>query len=86
MILEVCWDGLWTFSFNYTILWTLSQLHGNGSWLESEVALRATLHLEAMPFRCVRGLKSSLVIDQKVEVGPNAFTPRGWAYLVVCIF
>ena len=33
MILEVCWDGLWTFSFG------LSQFHGHGSWLVCEVAL-----------------------------------------------
>ena len=47
------------------------------------VALRAALHLEAGPIRCVRGLKSSLVIGQKVEIGPNPFTPRGRADLVV---
>ena len=35
MSLEVCWDGLWTCSFG------LSQfLHGHGSWLVCEVALR----------------------------------------------
>jgi hypothetical protein len=45
--------------------------------------VRATLHLEPGPIRCVRGLKSSLVIDQKVEIGPNPFTPRGHADLVV---
>jgi hypothetical protein len=33
MILEVCWDGLWTLSFG------LSQFHGHGSWLVCEVAL-----------------------------------------------
>ena len=33
MILEVCWDGLWTLSFG------LSHLHGHGSWLVCEVAL-----------------------------------------------
>ena len=33
MILEVCWDGLWTLSFG------LSQCHGHGSWLVCEVAL-----------------------------------------------
>jgi hypothetical protein len=45
--------------------------------------IRATLHLEAGPFRCVRGLKSSLVIGQKAQIGPNPFTPRGRANLVV---
>jgi hypothetical protein len=39
--------------------------------------LRAALHLEAGPIRCVRGLKSSLVIGQKAQIGPNPFTPRG---------
>ena len=33
MILEVCWDSLWTLSFG------LSQFHGHGSWLVCEVAL-----------------------------------------------
>ena len=32
MILEVCWDSLWTLSFG------LSQFHGHGSWLVCEVA------------------------------------------------
>ena len=36
MILEVCWDGLWTRLFG------LSQLHGHGSWLMCEVALIAS--------------------------------------------
>ena len=36
MILEVCWDGLWTLSFG------LSQFHGHGSWLVCEVALSNT--------------------------------------------
>jgi hypothetical protein len=31
--LEVFWDGLWTLSFG------LSQFHGHGIWLVSEVAL-----------------------------------------------
>ena len=34
MMLEVCWDGLWTLSFG------LSQFHGHGSRLVCEVALR----------------------------------------------
>ena len=33
MMLEVCWDGLWTLSFG------LSQVRGHGSWLMCEVAL-----------------------------------------------
>ena len=33
MILEVCWDGLWTLSFG------LSQFRGHDSWLMCEVAL-----------------------------------------------
>ena len=38
MILEVCWDGLWTLSFK------LSQSHGHGSWLLCELALRYAIH------------------------------------------
>jgi hypothetical protein len=34
MILEVCWDGLWTLSFG------LPQFHGHGSRLVCEVALK----------------------------------------------
>jgi hypothetical protein len=45
--------------------------------------LRAALHLEAGPIRCVRGLTSSLVIGQKAQICPNPFTPRGRANLVV---
>ena len=37
MILEVCWDGLWTPSFG------LSQFHGHGSLLVCEVALSGSL-------------------------------------------
>ena len=48
--------------------------------------LSVALHLEARPVRCVRGLKSSLLIDQKAQIGPNPFTPRGRADLVVCFF
>ena len=33
MILEVCWEGLWTFSFG------LSQFHSHVYWLVCEVAL-----------------------------------------------
>jgi hypothetical protein len=47
--------------------------------------LRAALHLEAGPICCVRGLKSSLVIDQKAQIGPNPFTPKGHADLVLWI-
>jgi hypothetical protein len=39
--------------------------------------LRAALHLVAGPICCVRGLKSSLVIGLKAQIGPNPFTPRG---------
>jgi hypothetical protein len=48
--------------------------------------LRAASHLEVGPFRCVKGLKSSLVIGQKDEIDPNPFTPRGRPNLVVWIF
>jgi hypothetical protein len=45
--------------------------------------LRTILHLEVEPLHCVRGLKSPLVIGQKVEINPNPFIPKGWAVLVV---
>jgi hypothetical protein len=45
--------------------------------------LRAALHLEVGPIRCVRGFKSSLVIGQKAQISPNPFTPRGRGDLVV---
>jgi hypothetical protein len=45
--------------------------------------LRAALHLEAGPIRCLKGLKISLVIGQKAQIGPNPFTLRGHADLVV---
>jgi hypothetical protein len=48
--------------------------------------IRAALHLEVGPIHCVRGLKSSLVIGQKAQVGPNPFTPRGGADLVVWFY
>jgi hypothetical protein len=77
MILVVCWDGLWTLSFG------LSKFHGHGSWLVCKVALRVALHLEAGHVRCVRGLKSSLVIGHKFQIGPNPFTPKGHADVMV---
>jgi hypothetical protein len=49
-------------------------------------SLRVALHLQAGPIRCVRGLKSSLVIGQKAQIGPNPFTPRGRANLVIWFF
>jgi hypothetical protein len=51
----------------------------NISWC----TIRAALYLEAWPIRHVRGLKSSLVIGQKAQIGPNPFTPRGRVDLVV---
>ena len=44
MILEVCWDGLWTLSFE------LSQIHGHGSWLVCEVAHKIR-QLESPPIQ-----------------------------------
>jgi hypothetical protein len=41
------------------------------------------LNLEDGPIRCVRGLEFSLVIGQKAQIGPNPFTPRARADLVV---
>jgi hypothetical protein len=47
------------------------------------IIYRAALHLEAGPIRCVRGLKSSLVIGQKAQIGPNPFKRTSRADLVV---
>ena len=57
MILEACWDGLWTLSFR------LSQTHGHDSWLVCEVALSwinqlrvpDKLHIDAQTFEYKRG-------------------------------
>jgi hypothetical protein len=49
--------------------WTLGELPLSEA---AQVRLiRAALHLEAGPIRCVRGLKSSLVIRRKAQIGPN---------------
>ena len=46
MILEVTWDILGTLYFG------LSQLHGHGSWIVCEVALRALEHhTQAAPWQ-----------------------------------
>jgi len=45
--------------------------------------VRAALHLEAGPIRCVSGFESSLVIGQKAQLGSNLFTPTWRADLVV---
>ena len=52
MILEVPWDGLWTLSFG------LSQFHGHGSWLMSEVALR---YMTPHGHRTFKGLDLGIV-------------------------
>jgi hypothetical protein len=47
---------------------------------------RATLQLQTGPICCVRGLKSSLVIGQEAQIGPNLFTPRGLVQFSGIIF
>ena len=47
MILDVCWDGLWTFSFG------LSQFHGDCSWLVLEVALNIYCAIDENLVVCV---------------------------------
>jgi hypothetical protein len=62
---------------------------GLGVDVQKEVVrdeLRVSLHLEARPICCIRGLKSSLVIGPKAQISPISFTPRGRANLVVCFF
>jgi hypothetical protein len=43
MILEVCWDNLWTLTFG------LAQFHGHGSWLVCEMALNVVSKLAQIP-------------------------------------
>ena len=71
----------------FMTLLTCGLMHRN-AWNFSGyyVPLRVALHLKAGPLCCVRGLKSSLVIGQKVEIGPIPFTPRGWVDSMVCFF
>ena len=47
--------------------------------------LRAALRLKSGSICSVRGLKSSLAIGQKAQIGPNSFVPRGWANVVVLV-
>jgi len=42
MMLEVCWDSLWTLSLG------LSQFHGHSSWLVCKLALSSHLLLEQL--------------------------------------
>jgi hypothetical protein len=48
-----------------------------------KIIIRAALHLESGPIHFIRGLKFSLMIGQKAQIGPNRFTPRGRANLEV---
>ena len=58
MILEVCWDALFTLSFG------LSQLHGHGSWLVCEVALRFQKSMIKMDYTCRNQLSASTFLLQ----------------------
>ena len=51
MILEVCWDNLWTLCFG------LSQFHGHGSWLVCEVYPRPLIAWKLGLTTCTRGPK-----------------------------
>jgi hypothetical protein len=67
------WFMVWTGLNNPTEIGLKQKLkhyeeNGHGHNLDF---LRAALHLEAGPIRCVRGLKSSLVIGQKAQIGPE---------------
>ena len=63
MILKVCWDSLWTLSFG------LSQVHGHGSWLVCEVALRATSQVR---LRARDHYTSSTLIGGKGGANPSS--------------
>ena len=47
MILEMCWDGLWTLSFG------LSQFHGHGSWPKYEVTPIMSCSIRCRPYNVV---------------------------------
>jgi hypothetical protein len=58
------------------VVFTISERHTTkplDCLLAMFTTLRATLHLEAGAICCVRGLKSSLVIGQKAQIGPQPF-------------
>ena len=71
MILEVCWDGLWTHSFK------LSQFHGHGSWLVCEVALRVLQFFGG--FGCGGGWRWPLMAHVS-QFGP---TPPGMVFVKI---
>jgi hypothetical protein len=74
----------WSLKRGVKRIWIGSAFPTNESGeVQGSQDLRATSHLEAGPIRCVRGLKSSLVVGQKAQIGPNPFTLRGRADLVV---
>jgi hypothetical protein len=69
MILEVCWDGLWTLSFG------LSQFHGHGSWLVCEVAFNDTLSNWCLPLNPPKEqeitITPRLLCNYKIQVGSS---------------
>ena len=76
MILEVCWDSLWTLSFG------LSQFHGHGSWLVCEVALSVLYtdnFLIPLPTENYSSLnRSSLVINYIEEICYRSLITSEW--------
>ena len=67
--------GLWTSIHLLTRPMDNAHLSIGGLNKKEGRRLRAALHQEARPICCVRGLKSSLVIGQNAQIGPNLFTP-----------
>jgi hypothetical protein len=83
---EICLESSFIMSYFSNFHVKVGTSHGMQASTCNPTHLRAALHLEAGPICCVRGLKSSLVIGQKAQIGPNPFTPRGHADLVVWFF
>ena len=77
MILEVCWDGLWTLSFG------LSQFHGHGSWLVCEVALRVGLDYGSVPGRIEHGQDPSVSKSNRLHVDIFRFFFINLRYILI---
>ena len=71
MILEVCWDGLWTLSFG------LSQFRGHGSWLVCEVALGVNGPLGNPSTKRPRRIETGLLPTHSLPLSVKGAAQRG---------
>ena len=84
MILEVCWDGLWTLSSR------LSQFHGHCSWLVCEVALNFFMKLvpsEDLRFSAINHVQSGFaIVLAQVLMSSNVTKPfyNAWRSCCCC--